>query len=192
MQPTNGETNLKSNDDDGWVPEAYLVVSHSTANRSNIFSEALEGKPKRGHHPICLLCVWHSPRLNTGRQHQGQGGDVTWGNTESGRKKLSFLIVICTQSVIQTHCFKSSLSPVNGHPNANQVYRARDEEEKGSRPYNWVSNDDAQDPNKERLKWTKAACIKDPPPERSEKRIHDTIHHQQGTRCHSAQMELKR
>ena len=81
---------------------------------------------------------------------------------------------------------------MNGHPNANQVYRARDEEEKGSRPYDRVANDDAQDPNKERLMWTKAARIKDPSPERSEKRVHDTIHHQQGTRCHSAQMELKR
>ena len=105
-------------------------------------------------------------------------------------KKL--VILDSHRCIIQTHCFKSSLSPVNGHPNANQVYRARDEEEKGSRPYDRVANDDAQDPNKERLMWTKAARIKDPSPERSEKRVHDTIHHQQGTRCHSAQMELKR
>ena len=77
MPPSNRETNLKANDDEGRVPEANLVVSHSTASRSNVFSEALEDKPKRGHHPICLLCVRHSPRLNTRRQHQGQGGDVT-------------------------------------------------------------------------------------------------------------------
>ena len=81
---------------------------------------------------------------------------------------------------------------MNSHPNANQVYSFRDEEEKGSRPDDWVANDDAQVPNNERLKWTKAACIKDPSPERSEKCIHDTIHHQQGARCHSVQMELRR
>ena len=86
----------------------------------------------------------------------------------------------------------STLSPVNGHPNADQVDGAREEEEEGCWTDDWVTNYYAEVPDKQRLQWTKTACIENPAPERSEERVGDSIHHQQSASCNGVQMELGR
>ena len=81
-------------------------------------------------------------------------------------------------------------SPVNGHPNANHVDSAGNEEEEGRRAEERVSDNYAEVPDEEGLQGTEIPCIKDPSPERGEKCICQAVHHHQGSSSHGVQVEL--